>query len=511
MNDIALVKLAYAISLFSTMIAGSIIADYYPRASRVIRAVGFLGIPAVFVGLRLVKLLDYQLVLTLVASIVALGISLHNEGYYKVIYGLARPFQLIIDLVLASLILLFSSTLFMELIIYWFFIDIVVAFIAITMEYGAENLPVAMTYVAMCIAPSDIALLTAWAMLFSKLGLYESLMLPLNEPSIGQLTLDPVISTIIMFGFATKLGQFPLHSWPPIVYSRAPSHVSAILSGIISKIGAYAYFMASQLFSLNPIALYMLLAQGLISTVYGAFGAVLQSNIKRILAYSSVSYSGVITALYAAMMLLDLPPLQLLILAVIAFHAVTKALGFINTGLVYQLTNTYDVTKLGYLFYVSREASMSAFTVLLNVSGLPPSIGFLVKLVLIALSFIIAQLNLIGLAITIAFILSAVLSIVYGAKFMGTYISTLPRIPPRPVVVPRVELNAETYLSVATLVMPALFVLYAITLVFNPAVVYVALAVYAATLVISAYTYVHVFSRPSIPEDVKYWLSGVES
>lgn len=511
MIDAFLPKLLYTTSLFATTILASIIVDTHPRLSAVLRAINFLGIPLVFLVTGLVELQDYQLLLVLVAGVVAVGISLHSEGYYKVIYGLARYFQITINLVLASLILLFSSTLFVELIIYWFFIDIIVAFVAITMEYGTENLPVAATYVAMCIAPSDIALLTMWATLVSKIGLYESLLLPLNKPVADPVGLDPVLSTLILFGFAVKLGQFPLHSWPPVVYGRAPSHVSAILSGIVSKMGVYAYFIASQLFTINPVAFYVILIQGIISTIYGSFGAVLQSNIKLILAYSSVSYGGILTVLYATMMILGLAFLRALILVVMVFHALTKALAFANAGLIYQLTNTYDVSKLGHLFYVSKEACFSAFTVLLNFTGMPPSIGFITKVLLITVSMLVARENILGLIIAVTFTLAAVLSIIYGAKYIGAYISTLPKAPLRIIPIPSIEINAENYLSTALLLAPAVLIIYISELLHGHLLGVIMAPAYVVTLITYIYAFTRVYSKARIPEDVKYWLSGVES
>ncbi|MEM4602059.1 MAG: hypothetical protein QW808_04080, partial [Desulfurococcaceae archaeon] len=206
MVDYITLKIIYSILTLAIVTFASILTDRYPRASRAMRVAGFLVVPSLFILLGLVELQGYQIVLTLLTSGVAIGISLHNEGYYRVIYGLARYSQIIVDTILASLILLFSSTFLIELIVYWFFIDITVAFIAITMEHGSENLPVASTYIAMCIAPSDIALLTMWAILAGELGLYNSLLFPLNKVALQPLSLNPVISTIILFGFAVKLG-----------------------------------------------------------------------------------------------------------------------------------------------------------------------------------------------------------------------------------------------------------------------------------------------------------------
>jgi len=512
MIDPLTLKTFYAASIMIPVLTGSILVDSNPKLSRALRITGYAAAPVIFTFSGLLKLLDYQLALTLIASVTAIGISLHSEGYYKVIYGLARYFQIVVDTVLTSLILLFSSTFLVELIVYWFFLDIVVAFIAITMEHGAENLPVASTYIAMCIAPSDIALLTMWAVLAIKYGVFNSLFLPLNTVLSEKIGLDFTTSLIMLFGFAVKLGQFPLHSWLPIVHGKAPSHISAALSGLIIKMGAYAFLLASQLFTFNPLVFYILLVQGLISTIYGSFGAILQTNIKWILAYSSVGYGGVITALYASSMILGDQALNAIIIAVIVFHALTKALAFINTGLIYQIANTYDVYKLGYLYYVSREGALSAYMALLNLTGIPPSTGFIVKVLLIATSILLAMENPLGLALTMAIVLSAIFSIAYSAKFIGAYVSTLPRISPRAIPVPGVELKSELYMGLISMLTPAILLTYTPgSYAYGETITAVTLPIYIVSLVASIIIFTRILREPRIPEDIKYWLSGVEA
>jgi len=423
---------------------------------------------------------------------------------------MSRYFQVVVDTVLAVLILLFSSSYFVELLVYWLFLDVVVALVAITMEYGVENLPVASTYIVMCIAPSDLALLTIWALLASNYGLIPSLFLELNTIT-QSLTLDPIASIILVFGFATKIGQFPLHSWLPIVHTKSPTHISAILSGLIIKMGAYGYFLIIHLFKLDTIAFYILLVQGLISIVYGAFGATLQTHIKQLLAYSSVSYGGIITAFYAMYVLTGIDSLKLVALFVIAFHALTKSLSFLNTGLVYQVANTYDVYKLGYLFYVTRKGALAAFTALLNLTGVPPSIGFIVKILLLTMSITLASTTLLALPLTISIVIASIFSIAYGVKFLGVYTAVLPRTPPKPVPIPSMELTAELYLGVTTLLSPLVLLIYMlISNVLEPLHIGLVSIVYTISLLAYILLFTRIYTKPEMPEDIKYWLSGVE-
>jgi len=510
MMNMGVAKILYAISILLPVLIGANIVDFYPRLSRLLRILGFTIPPILFLSLGLFTLLDYQLVLTVVTVIVAIGVSLHSEAYYRTLYAMSRYFQVVVDTVLAVLILLFSSSYFVELLVYWLFLDVVVALVAITMEYGVENLPVASTYIVMCIAPSDLALLTIWALLASNYGLIPSLFLELNTIT-QSLTLDPIASIILVFGFATKIGQFPLHSWLPIVHTKSPTHISAILSGLIIKMGAYGYFLIIHLFKLDTIAFYILLVQGLISIVYGAFGATLQTHIKQLLAYSSVSYGGIITAFYAMYVLTGIDSLKLVALFVIAFHALTKSLSFLNTGLVYQVANTYDVYKLGYLFYVTRKGALAAFTALLNLTGVPPSIGFIVKILLLTMSITLASTTLLALPLTISIVIASIFSIAYGVKFLGVYTAVLPRTPPKPVPIPSMELTAELYLGVTTLLSPLVLLIYMlISNVLEPLHIGLVSIVYTISLLAYILLFTRIYTKPEMPEDIKYWLSGVE-
>ena len=136
---------------------------------------------------------------------------------------------------------------------------------------------------------------------------------------------------------------------------------------------------------------YILPAQGLVLTIHGSFGAILETNIKWVLAHNSVGYGGVITALNASSMRLGDQALNAIIIAVLVFHTLTKALAFINTGLIYQIANAYDVYQLGYLYCMLREGALSAYMALLNLTGIPPSTGFTVKVLLIATSILLAS------------------------------------------------------------------------------------------------------------------------
>jgi len=497
------VKISYTVLVATLTALSSITSDMYPRLSKLLASIGLLGVPVIYVALRLLVLPDYQLALLLMTSFVTAFISLHSTGYYKYMYGVTRYPKLILNTVNAILVLLFSSTILLELLVYWLLVDIIIAFTAITLERGYENLRVSATYLVMCIAPSDIALLTLWAILAANIGLYEALFIDITKQHVA-LNIGPLLSVVLLFGFSTKLGQFPLHSWPPIVYGESPSHVSAVLSSVVSKIGLLGYMLSPRLFTIDQVAFYVMLVQGLVSTIYGAFAATLQTNIKRLLAYSSISYYGVITTLYAIFNLMNISQAYYLVLIIAIYHGIVKALAFVNTGLVYQVANTYDIYRLGYLFYISKPATLTGFIVLANLISMPPTIGFFVKISTLILSFELLSLNPATVIVLVALVIHTVFAVIYSAKLLSVYTSTLPRTPLRPIQLPREESLSEYVLGFSTIALSAL-ILWILNV---PSVLVV---IYIATILILGAMLIKYHRTVFTPEEVKYWLTGVES
>jgi len=498
------VKASYTALLVTLTTLSSLLADRNPRLSKLLVFTGLLGVPLIFTVTKLLILPDYQLVLLILASFITTLTSIHSTGYYKYMYGVTKHTKLVLNSICTIIVLLFSSTTIIELLVYWLLADIVIAFTAITLERGYENLRVAATYLVMCIAPSDIALLTLWAILAANIGFYESLLAEIPGLEL-RLNIGPALSLILLVGFSAKLGQFPLHSWPPVVYGESPPHVSAIMSSLVSKIGLLGYVLASRLFIIDNTALYILVIQGLISTAYGAFAATLQTDVRRLLAYSSISYYGVITISFAIYSLLGLSEAYYLTLLIAVYHGVLKALAFMNSGLVYQVANTYNIYRLGHLFYVSKSATLSGFLVLANLVGMPPTAGFIVKISALLLAFNAIAQNPLMIPILVVLIIHAVFAIMYSAKFLSIYTSTLPRAQPtRYVEIPRDELISEFTLGFSSIVLTALILwLLKYTIVFT--------FIYLVTVIFMGIVFINYYKTLFIPEESKYWLTGVES
>lgn len=187
-----------------------------------------------------------------------------------------------------------------------------------------------------------------------------------------------------MFGFGAKAGFIPLHVWLPEAHPAAPSHVSALMSGVMIKTGIYGILRAMVLLG-DPAAYmgWMLVITGMVSGIGGVLYALAQHDLKRLLAYHSVENIGIITLGLGAGVLglvWKLPALVLLgfgggLLHVLN-HAIFKSLLFFGAGSVIHACGTRNIEDLGGLFKTARITGLCFLTGAAAISGLPPFNGF---------------------------------------------------------------------------------------------------------------------------------------
>jgi hydrogenase-4 component B len=190
---------------------------------------------------------------------------------------------------------------------------------------------------------------------------------------------------LALVGFGTKAGFMPVHVWLPEAHPAAPSHVSALMSGVMIKMGIYG-LLRTLTFLGPPPAWWgcVLIGVGLTSGVLGVLFALAQHDLKRLLAYHSVENIGII-ALGLGVGLVGVSN-GLPVLAVLGFgggllhvlnHAVFKGLLFLGAGAVLHATGTREIDHLGGL---AKRMPWTAATFLVGavaISGLPPLNGFI--------------------------------------------------------------------------------------------------------------------------------------
>ncbi|GAB5046239.1 NADH-quinone oxidoreductase subunit M [Thermodesulfovibrio sp. TK110] len=145
--------------------------------------------------------------------------------------------------------------------------------------------------------------------------------------------------------FAVKVPMFPFHTWLPDAHTEAPTAGSVILAGILLKIGGYGFVRFSIPFCPDAVLSLKLFMQvlSLIAIIYGAFVTIMQTDFKRLIAYSSVSHMGFVTL---GIFSLNPPAMQGGILQMINHGIVTGAL-FMCIGVIYERTHTREIIKYG--------------------------------------------------------------------------------------------------------------------------------------------------------------------
>jgi hydrogenase-4 component B len=188
---------------------------------------------------------------------------------------------------------------------------------------------------------------------------------------------------LALFGFGLKAGLFPLHIWLPSAHANAPSHVSAILSGVTIKVGIYGLVRFSGWLPLPSGAGWVVAALGMASAVLGVAFALGQHDLKRLLAYHSVENIGIILiGVGFALVAVEHGGLAWGRLALaggllhVWNHGLFKALLFLGAGSVLHATGTREMSQLGGLWRTMPWTAGLFALGAVAISGLPPLNGF---------------------------------------------------------------------------------------------------------------------------------------
>jgi len=195
---------------------------------------------------------------------------------------------------------------------------------------------------------------------------------------------------VFFIGFAIKAGFVPFHTWLPYAHPAAPSHISGIMSGVLIKIGIFGILRMLLLIPVDYLTVgIIILVIGLFSGIFGIMMAILQHNLKKILAYSSVENIGII-GIGIGLGCIGLGTNNS-ILSSLGFagallhtlnHSLFKSLLFFTAGNVYQATHSLDIEKMGGLIKKMPQTAFLFLVAALAISGLPPFNGFISEFIL---------------------------------------------------------------------------------------------------------------------------------
>jgi formate hydrogenlyase subunit 3/multisubunit Na+/H+ antiporter MnhD subunit len=371
-----------------------------------------------------------------ILGVPALG-SIYGLGYWPqaTLGARAVRLQIFYGLVAASMALVCVAANAILFLVAWEVMALGAFLLVLTEHEKPEAQRAAFVYLASAHV-GNLALFALFALLAHLAGSWDfagMAALPARAP------LAPWIFGLALFGFGLKAGLMPLHFWLPGAHAAAPSHVSAVMSGVLLKTGLYGILRVTGFFDLPPAWWGVtLLVAGAASGVLGVAFALAQHDLKRLLAYHSVENVGII-AMGVGLALLGRargdPALVLLGLAGGALHVVNhatfKALLFFGAGAVVHATHTRDIDHLGGLARAMPRTAALFLVGAAAISGLPPLNGFVSEW-LVALASIrtvldggalphphIAALGAPALAL-IGGLAAACFAKVVGAVFLGT-------------------------------------------------------------------------------------------
>ncbi len=307
------------------------------------------------------------------ASLYALGYGRHERAPQRVL-----PFY---PLFLAGMNLVVLADDAFTFLFTWEFMSLSSWALVMAHDQVRENVRAGYVYLVMA-SFGTLALLLAFGLLAGPDGAYAFDSIRASHPTSG---LAALVLILVLIGTGSKAGLVPLHAWLPLAHPAAPSHVSGLLSGVMTKVAVYAFVRI--VFDLvgDPAWWWSMLVLALagITCVMGVLYALMQHDLKRLLAYHTVENIGIIfigLGLALAFQTYGMPSAAALAFTAALLHVLNhsffKNLLFLGSGAVLGATGERDMEHLGGLIH---PMPLTAFTFLVGcvaISALPPLNGF---------------------------------------------------------------------------------------------------------------------------------------
>lgn len=339
-------------------------------------------LPTAGMTLRLDGLGAFFLIIIGLIGLAVAGYGFSYSAVYEGRYSL-RMIGAMLNALLLSLSAQVMADNALTFLILWEVISLSAYWLVLTEHDSGDTIRAGVWYIAMTHA-GFVALIAAFLLLAGGDLTTSFEGMRSNAASLAP-TMRNLVFLLALFGFGSKAGIVPLHVWLPMAHPVAPSHVSALLSGVVIKMGVYG---------LTRVALDLLgggpawwggvaLSVGAISALLGVLYALMEHDLKRLLAYHSVENIGIILIGIGAGMIFH--SYGLMTLAALGFigglyhtinHAVFKALLFLGAGSALHATGTRNMEEMGGLI---KRMPVTALCFLIGsaaISALPPLNGF---------------------------------------------------------------------------------------------------------------------------------------
>src|SRR6476469_8337541 len=336
-----------------------------------------LGLPWIGAHFRLDALSAFFLVVVNLgcgaASLYALGFGRHETAPQRVL-----PFY---PLFLAGMTLVVIADDAFTFLFSWEFMSLSSWALVMAHDHVRENQRAGYVYLVMA-SFGTLALLIAFGLLAGPDGAYAFDAIRATHPAP---TLVALVLILVLIGSGSKAGLVPLHAWLPLAHPAAPSHVSGLLSGVMTKVAVYGFVRI--VFDLlgEPAWWWSMLVLALagVTCVMGVLYALMQHDLKRLLAYHTVENIGIIyigLGLALAFKAHAMPWAAALSLTAALLHvfnhSLFKSLLFFGAGAVLTATGARDMERLGGLIHRMPKTAFAFLVGCAAISALPPFNGF---------------------------------------------------------------------------------------------------------------------------------------
>ena len=316
----------------------------------------------------------------------------------------------------------FTSLAFFLFFLFWE-LELIPMFFLISIWGTGRKEYSAMKFIIFTILGSAFLLIGILSLYFST-NTFDMTLLPDKIAGANLIMPASVLFFLTIIGFAIKLPVFPFHTWLPDAHTDAPTAASVMLAGVLLKMGGYGMFRISA--SMFPEQLvdyaWLLATLGLINILYGAAITIRQTDLKRLIAYSSVSHMGFVLLGIAAAkggtaeLGMNGAALQMFT------HGTITGLLFLTVGFIYEKAHTRYIPDLGGL--ANRMPFLAAGLLVAGLAslGLPGTSGFVAEITIFMGSFPawhwFAALAAIGVVLTAGYILWMIQRVMFGPQLL---------------------------------------------------------------------------------------------
>lgn len=282
----------------------------------------------------------------------------------------------------------------------WFEVMLMASFVMLALGGERPQIEGAIKYVILNLLSSTL-FLSAVGLLYNLSGTLNMADLALRLPQLGASNQVTLIAVLFLIAFGIKSAIFPLFFWLPAAYHTPPVAVTALFSGLLTKVGVYALFRVFTLLFVEDTAYThtLILVLSGFTMVTGVFGAAAQTDFRRLLSFHIISQIGY---LMMGLGLFSQPALAASIYFMV--HVIlAKTSLFLVAGIVEKMGGSFNLKELGGIYNRRFGVALLFLLPALSLAGLPPLSGFFAKLALVIAGFELRQYLIVaaGLAVSL--------------------------------------------------------------------------------------------------------------